>query len=398
MEDVCVYVKYNGQWDGTLRYVSGEMKGILVPETATYVGLIELVRSIRGPTNTIVMRYSVKPGLPLVRIQCDADIKFYIHLKKKDVHVLIKFPITIDVLDESAAEAIPPELGESNYIDVQLSREGVQNDEVMQHVDGRPNLIIPSPTPYNPHLPPHVDNLKFAANLVYPDAAFGICVQYLAANLKTKYKDFKGPLKTYFDGASRSYLLSEHHRHMEFIRNRNPDMHRYLVQADPTKWSRAYFNGRRYAIMTTNIAESLNNVDRKARLMPVGFLVEWLRELQQRWFFQRSDQFEYAVTNNASQIWIVDISEMTCTCRRFQVDQIPCPHAMAIFHPIGSADGWDVPEEVRSQIVNPPKTKCGPGRPRVRRILSQGEEHDLFGVGDVMVMDTTDKPIPIQYH
>ncbi|GMN68128.1 hypothetical protein TIFTF001_037205 [Ficus carica] len=222
--------------------------------------------------------------------------------------------------------------------------------------------------------------IEYAANLVSPDAAFGI----------------------------------EHHRHMESIRNRNPDMHRYLVQTDPTKWSRAYFNGWRYAIMTTNIAESLNNVDRKARLMLVGFLVEWLRELQQRWFFQRreealkltsklapkvekllctnfsiglivtprpTDQFKYAVTNNASQIWIVDMSEMTCTCRRFQIDQIPCPHAMAVFHPIDSADGWDVPEEVRSQIVNSFKTKCGLGRPWVRRILSQGEEHESVRFG-----------------
>ncbi|GMN21763.1 hypothetical protein TIFTF001_051151, partial [Ficus carica] len=85
--------------------------------------------------------------------------------------------------------------------------------------------------------------------------------------------------------------------------------------------------------------------------------------------------------------------------RRFQVDQIHCPHAMAVcnhrridphnyysnyytkyylyacyahvVHPIGSAEGWDVSEEVRSQIVNPPNTKRGPGRLRVRRILSQ---------------------------
>ncbi|GMN21846.1 hypothetical protein TIFTF001_043400 [Ficus carica] len=177
--------------------------------------------------------------------------------------------------------------------------------------------------------------IEYATNIMYPDAAFGICVQHLATNLKTRYKDFKDPLKTYFDGASRSYLLSEHQHHMESIHSRNPDMHQYLVQVDPTKWSRAYFNERRYAIMTTNIAESLNSVDRKARLMPVGFLVEWLRELLQIWFVERrekaltitlklapkveklihtnfslgltvtpwlADQFEYAVTNNATQI------------------------------------------------------------------------------------------------
>ncbi|GMN48257.1 hypothetical protein TIFTF001_017437 [Ficus carica] len=122
MDEVCVFVKYNGQWYGTLRYIGGEMKGILVPETATYVGLIEL---------------------------CDADVKFYIQLKKKDVHVHSKFPITIDVFDESAAKAMPLEVGESNHIDVQCFREGVQSDEAMQHVDDS-NLIILLPPPHIP--------------------------------------------------------------------------------------------------------------------------------------------------------------------------------------------------------------------------------------------------------
>ncbi|GMN39677.1 hypothetical protein TIFTF001_008916 [Ficus carica] len=128
------------------------MKGILVPETATYVGLIELVKSaigIRGPAKTIVMRYGVEPGMPLVRIKCDVNVKFYIQLKKKDVHVLSKFPIIIDVLNESATEARPPEVGESNHIDVQRSREGGQSDEAMQHVNDSNLIILPPP----PHIP-----------------------------------------------------------------------------------------------------------------------------------------------------------------------------------------------------------------------------------------------------
>ncbi|GMN33458.1 hypothetical protein TIFTF001_041898 [Ficus carica] len=141
MDDVCVFVEYNGQWDGTQSYVGGEMKGILVPESATYVGLIELVRSaigIRGPAKTIVMRYGVEPGLPLVRIQY--------------------------VLDESAAEAMSPELGESYHIDVQLPTEAVQSDEAIQHVDDRNWTFPPPPPPHIPHLPPHVDESKFAGD------------------------------------------------------------------------------------------------------------------------------------------------------------------------------------------------------------------------------------------
>ena len=107
------------------------------------------------------------------------------------------------------------------------------------------------------------------------------------------------------------------------------------------------------------------------------------------------------MTNSAAQTWIVDMRQRTCTCRQFQVDQLPCPHAMsvcnrrqmspytycsryytkeelyatyeAVIHPIGSREGWDVPEDVRNRVINPPKTKRRPGRPKVTRILSQGE-------------------------
>ncbi|GMN48633.1 hypothetical protein TIFTF001_017804 [Ficus carica] len=153
MDEVCVFVKYNGQLDGTLGYVGGEMKEILVPVTITYVGFIELVRSvigIRGLDKTIVMRYAVEPGMPPVRIHRDANVKFYIQLKKKDVHVLSKFQISIDVLDESAAEAMPPEVGESNHIDVQHSRESGQSDEAMQPVIDSNLIILPLRSPHIP--------------------------------------------------------------------------------------------------------------------------------------------------------------------------------------------------------------------------------------------------------
>ena len=71
MDEVCVFVNFNGQWDGTSRYVGGDMKGILVPEAVTFAGLIQLVRNTMGisrPDKMIVMRYVVEPGLPFVRI------------------------------------------------------------------------------------------------------------------------------------------------------------------------------------------------------------------------------------------------------------------------------------------------------------------------------------------
>ncbi|GMN54564.1 hypothetical protein TIFTF001_023684 [Ficus carica] len=414
MNEVCVFVKYNSQWNDTLRYVGGEMKGILVLLTATYVGLIELVRSvigIRGLDKTIVMRYAVEPRMPPVMIQCDTDVKFYIQLKNKDVHVLSKFPISIDVLDESTAEAMPLEVGESYHIDVQPSRAWRGKEAALtslsdDDVESYKVIVVDGPAL----------KAKFGGMLL---AACGH-----DANGSIFPLAF-GPLKTYFDGASRSYLVSEHQRLMESIRNCNPDMHRYLVQTDPTKWSRAYFNGRRYAIMTTNITESLNSVDRKVRLMPVGFLVEWLRELIQRWLVERreealkktlklapkaeklihtnfsfgltvmprpADQFEYAITKNDAQTWIIDMSERTCTCRRFQVDLIPCPHAMAVS---------------QRAVMLLKKSDCKLSILPIQSIVPEGhgfvgfcpkvKNMRLFGVVDVMVIDTTGKPVLTQY-
>ncbi|GMN46129.1 hypothetical protein TIFTF001_015316 [Ficus carica] len=46
------------------------------------------------------------------------------------------------------------------------------------------------------------------AIIIYLDADFGICIQHLVVDLKMRYKDFKGPMKTYFDCASSAYLVN----------------------------------------------------------------------------------------------------------------------------------------------------------------------------------------------
>ncbi|GMN20061.1 hypothetical protein TIFTF001_042991 [Ficus carica] len=102
-----------------------------------------------------------------------------------------------------------------------------------------------------------------------------------------------------------------------------------------------------------------------------------------------ADQFEYAVTNNAAQIWIVDMSEWTCTCRRFQVDQIPCPHAMV-------SAGMFLKKSDRKLLILPIQN-VGPEGHGFVGFCPKVKNMSLFGVVDVMVMDTTDKPVLTQY-
>ncbi|GMN48634.1 hypothetical protein TIFTF001_017803 [Ficus carica] len=248
--------------------------------------------------------------------------------------------------------------------------------------------------------------IEYATNIMYPNVAFGICVQHLVANLKTI---------------------------------RNPDMHRYLVSADLTKWSRAYFNGRRYAIMTTNIVESLNSVDQKARLMAVGFLVEWLRELIQRWFVERREEAlkitsklapkaEKLIRTNFSLGLTVMVCDNDHIMTPGQLTSLSTPSPTMLPKPGLSicAKGPVPADDFRSikflaLMQWPSSIRLAAQRARmllkksdrklsilpIQSVIPEGhgfvgfcskvKNMRLFGVVDVMVMDTNDKLVLTQY-
>ena len=74
---------------------------------------------------------------------------------------------------------------------------------------------------------------------------------------------------------------------MQSIDSMNPQAGAYLRDVDFHRWSRAYFPGHRYNIMTTNIAESFNALVRHARGLPITMLLEFIRGTMQRWFYER---------------------------------------------------------------------------------------------------------------
>ncbi|KAL5782608.1 hypothetical protein ACOSP7_007637 [Xanthoceras sorbifolium] len=99
---------------------------------------------------------------------------------------------------------------------------------------------------------------------------------------------------------------------------------------------------------------------------------------------------------------IVDLENRTCSCREFDLDQIPCAHALAAIkhrglhyttftspyystayllsaysdeiHPVGHQGDWLVPAEVANTIVLPPVARRPPGQPKKQRIPSIREE------------------------
>ena len=57
--------------------------------------------------------------------------------------------------------------------------------------------------------------------------------------------------------------------------------HQYVMKTIPEIWAKSHFPGKRYNIMTTNIAECMNAVLRDARSLPIVSLLESIRNLLQ---------------------------------------------------------------------------------------------------------------------
>ncbi|XP_044476891.1 disease resistance protein At4g27190-like [Mangifera indica] len=152
--------------------------------------------------------------------------------------------------------------------------------------------------------------------------------------------------------------------------------------------------------MTTNIAESFNALVRHARGLPITMLLEFIRGTMQRWFYERrthasechnfltpwaEDKISNRLSKSASLdvrpitptryqvvgfggfMGIVDLGDMSCTCRKFQLSRILCKHVIAVarhmrltnvhawVHPFFRTDIYHV---IYQKPINPLGNQC----------------------------------------
>ncbi|XP_075080279.1 uncharacterized protein LOC142165804 [Nicotiana tabacum] len=93
--------------------------------------------------------------------------------------------------------------------------------------------------------------------------------------------------------------------------------------------------------------------------------------------------------------FIVDLKKRTCDCLEFQLDELPCPHAIAAINKryleksnyfsnwysketwlktykgqvntMGDPKSWDIPQNVQSEITKPPDVEILQGRRQKKR-------------------------------
>ncbi|XP_073049460.1 uncharacterized protein [Primulina eburnea] len=294
--------------------------------------------------------------------------------------------------------------------------------KLKEFINDDPNLVIISDR--------HISIIN-AVRTVYEHASHVHCSWHLSRNLK-RVSSGKGGIDLFMK-TTYVYKVSEFDKLYGCLKERYPNIASYLeMHSSPDKWSRAYSPGARYNIMTTNGVESINAKLKIEREMPIITLLDAIHKLTSKWFNKHGNVAGSATTTltpsteailranftlsqrlKASQInafeyhvygdgkhEVVNLSDRSCSCRVFQIDKIPCAHAIAAIYGakldlydfcspyyssqmwalayadtiylVPIANEWNIPDHFKYNVF-PPDVKRKRGRAQKERILSIGE-------------------------
>ncbi|XP_075077355.1 uncharacterized protein LOC142164082 [Nicotiana tabacum] len=277
--------------------------------------------------------------------------------------------------------------------------------ELRSAIGSRDNLIF---------LSDRHQSIAYGIAKVYPESHHGICIYHLEQNLKRR--KVKSEVIKLFQSAARVYRRKEFDLYMSDIAKVDKKTFDYLMEEPPEMWVHSYSPRRRYDMLTTNIAESMNSVLLEARELPILRMMDFIQvKLQQE---ELKKKIDLAFTLNVFPVdswrsrveeegitFLVDLNKKICDCFQFQFDELPCIHAIAAIekrnikksnfcsdwylkeswlktyerqiYPVGNTDSWIVPESVKSQIIKPPDFKVPPGRRQKKRHIPATESSKI---------------------
>lgn len=204
------------------------------------------------------------------------------------------------------------------------------------------------------------NSIYAAMRAEFPLAKHGACVVHLYRNVKSRFSRSRG-LPYLVTQAATTYTVGDFREKFDEIERRSPLCANYLRRIGISHWTRVYFQGKRYNVMSSNVAESLNAALAKALEFPIVSMVETIRMMLMRWFCRRlranrhasevTPQVEemlmqrlsvssnlsvmaasltiYQVNEGNGNSFTVDLQRGACTCKVFESLGIPCSHALA---------------------------------------------------------------------
>jgi len=115
-----------------------------------------------------------------------------------------------------------------------------------------------------------------ATKTVLPRVEHRQCARHVHQNFKKSYNGYD--YARLFWAAARSSTEAQFSIAMEELKCMNNNAYEYLVQRDPTTWSRAFFaEGRACDAVENGISESFNACILEARTKPILTLMEEIR-------------------------------------------------------------------------------------------------------------------------
>ena len=95
--------------------------------------------------------------------------------------------------------------------------------------------------------------------------------------LKAHYNGEAKLKREAFFGAAKAYTIQEFEKYMKKLDKINKNIRPHLLKTCYEKWTRTHSKNKKYSILTSNIAESMNVINKAVRNLSVATLVECLQ-------------------------------------------------------------------------------------------------------------------------
>ncbi|KAL5700661.1 hypothetical protein ACHQM5_026081 [Ranunculus cassubicifolius] len=204
---------------------------------------------------------------------------------------------------------------------------------------------------------------------VFENSHHSFCLRYLSESfrksLPTQFSnEVKRMLIEDFTAAAYAIKFDEYYRRMESIRDISQEAFDWVMESDPQHWANIFFKGVRYSYMSSDFGDSFYSWVLEAQHMPITQLVHMIRgktmELiytrrvnSSQWVTQLSPSMEAKLQteiSKAESIGVevmpsldegnifdvgdetVDIDEWSCSCKMWQINGLPCFHAVSVLN------------------------------------------------------------------
>ncbi|GJW92625.1 hypothetical protein Tco_0170178, partial [Tanacetum coccineum] len=184
---------------------------------------------------------------------------------------------------------------------------------------------------------------------VVPRVEQRLCVRHIYANFKNVYPGVL--FRNLFWQASKAFYHQKFKNTMEEIKTASAEAYQYLVDKDPSTWSRAYFKGGMDCDAVENgLSESFNSHIKNARRKPIIRMLEDIRSyVMTRNYTLRKEceDWKSEICPNIRKVldlhkkiqrqgnleaFCVDLEKRECSSRQWKLTGIPCPHSITAMY------------------------------------------------------------------